>query len=60
MAVLFDAFSYRVNKTPDGLYYDRWYGNMFPEISMPEKLYFLDRIISALLTHNKLFIKQTQ
>lgn len=57
MAVLFDAFSYRVNKTPDGLYYDRWYGNMFPEISMPEKLYFLDRIISALLTHNKLFIR---
>lgn len=33
MAVLFDAFSYRVNKTPDGLYYDRWHGNMFPEIS---------------------------
>lgn len=30
---------------------------MFPEISMPEKLYFLDRIISALLTHNKLFIR---
>ena len=57
MAVLFDAFSYRVNKTPDGLYYDRWYGNMFPEISMPEKLYFLDRIISALLTHIKLFIR---
>ena len=57
MAVLFDAFSYRVNKTPDGLYYDRWHGHMFPEISMPEKLYFLDRIISALLTHNKLFIR---
>lgn len=57
MAVLFDAFSYRVNKTTDGLYYDRWHGNVFPEISMPEKLYFLDRIISALLTHNKLFIR---
>lgn len=57
MAVLFDAFSYRVNKTPDGLYYDRWHGHVFPEISMPEKLYFLDRIISALLTHNKLFIR---
>ena len=24
---------------------------------MPEKLYFLDRIISALLTHDKLFIR---
>lgn len=57
MAVLFDAFSYRVNKTPDGFYYDRWHGHVFPEISMPEKLYFLDRIISALLTHNKLFIR---
>lgn len=57
MAVLFDAFSYRVNKTPDGLYYDRWHGNVFPDFSMPEKLYFLDRIISALLTHNKLFIR---
>lgn len=57
MAILFDAFSYRVNKTPDGFYYDRWHGHVFPEISMPEKLYFLDRIISALLTHNKLFIR---
>lgn len=57
MGVLFDAFSYRVNKTPDGLYYDRWHGHVFPEISMPEKLYFLDRIISALLTHDKLFIR---
>lgn len=57
MAVLFDAFSYRVNKTPDGLYYDRWHGNVFPDFSMPEKLYFLDRIISALLTHNKLLIR---
>lgn len=57
MAVLFDAFSYRVNKTPDGLYYDRWHGHVFPEISIPEKLYFLNRIISALLTHNKLFIR---
>ena len=57
MAILFDAFSYRVNKTPDGFYYDRWHGHVFPEISMPEKLYFLDRIISAFLTHNKLFIR---
>lgn len=57
MGVLFDAFSYRVNKTPDGFYYDRWYGHVFPEISMPERLYFLDRIISALLTHDKLFIR---
>lgn len=57
MGVLFDAFSYRVNKTPDGFYYDRWHGHVFPEISMPEKLYFLDRIISALLTHDKLFIR---
>lgn len=57
MAILFDAFSYRVNKTPDGFYYDRWHGHVFPDISMPEKLYFLDRIISALLTHNKLFIR---
>ncbi|WP_440314446.1 hypothetical protein [Leyella stercorea] len=39
MAVLFDAFSYRVNKTPDGLYYDRWHGNMFPEISIIESAY---------------------
>lgn len=57
MAVLFDQFSYRINKTSDGLYYDRWYGHVFPEISMPEKLYFLNRIISALLTHDKLFIR---
>lgn len=57
MAVLFDLFSYRVNETSDGLYYDRWYGRKFPEISMPEKLYFLNRIISALLTHDKLFIR---
>ena len=46
-----------MNKTSEGIYYDRWHGHMFPEISMPEKLYFLNRIISALLTHNKLFIR---
>lgn len=57
MAVLFDLFSYRVKNSSDGLYFDRWNGNTFPEISMPEKLYFLSRIISALLTHNKLFIR---
>lgn len=57
MAILFDQFSYRVNKTSDGIYYDRWYGNVFPEISTSEKLHFLNRIISALLTHNKLFIR---
>ena len=57
MAVLFDLFSYRVKNSSDGLYFDRWHGNTFPEISMPEKLYFLSRIISALLTHNKLFIR---
>lgn len=57
MAVLFDQFSYRINKTSEGVYYDRWHGHMFPEISMPEKLYFLNRIISALLTHDKLFIR---
>ena len=58
MAVLFDLFSYRVKNSSDGLYFDRWHGNTFPEISMPEKLYFLSRIISALLTHNKLFIRR--
>lgn len=57
MSVLFDQFSYRINKNSDGLYYDRWYGHVFPEISMPEKLYFLNNIISALLTHNKLYIR---
>lgn len=57
MAVLLDQFSYRMNKTSEGVYYDRWHGHMFPEISMPEKLYFLNRIISALLTHDKLFIR---
>lgn len=57
MAVLFDLFSYRVKNSSDGLYFDRWHGNTFPEISMPEKLYFLSRIISVLLTHNKLFIR---
>ena len=57
MAVLFDQFSYRMNKTSEGIYYDRWHGHTFPEISMPEKLYFLNRIISALLTHDKLFIR---
>ena len=57
MAVLFDQFSYRMNKTSEGVYYDRWHGHMFPEISIPEKLYFLNRIISALLTHDKLFIR---
>lgn len=46
-----------MNKTSEGIYYDRWHGHMFPEISMPEKLYFLNRIISALLTHDKLFIR---
>lgn len=46
-----------MNKTSEGVYYDRWHGHMFPEISMPEKLYFLNRIISALLTHDKLFIR---
>ncbi len=44
MAVLFDQFSYRMNKTSEGIYYDRWHGHMFPEISMPEKLYFLVKV----------------
>ena len=39
MAVLFDQFSYRMNKTSGGIYYDRWHGHMFPEISMPDKLF---------------------
>ena len=26
MAVLFDQFSYRINKTSEGVYYDRWHG----------------------------------
>lgn len=57
MAILFDQFSYRINRTTDGLYYDRWHGKVFPEISMPEKLYFLNRIISTLLTHSQLIIR---
>lgn len=57
MAVLFDQFSYRINKTTGGLYYDRWHGKVFPEISMPEKLYFLNSIIAALLTHRQLIIR---
>lgn len=40
MSVLFDQFSYRINRFSDGLYYDRWHGHVFPEISTPEKLYF--------------------
>lgn len=57
MSVLYDQFSYRINRCSDGLYYDRWHGHVFPKISMPEKLYFLKNIISTLLTHNKLFIR---
>jgi len=57
MSILFDQFSYRINKTKDGLYYDRWYGHIFPEISMPDKLYFLNSIISSLLTHRQLIIR---
>lgn len=57
MSVLFDQFSYRINRFSDGLYYDCWHGHVFPEISTPEKLYFLNRIISILLTHDKLFIR---
>lgn len=57
MAVLFDLFSYRINKSTDGLYYDRWHGKAFPEISMPEKLYFLNSIIATLLTHRQLIIR---
>lgn len=57
MAVLFDQFSYRINRTTDGLYYDRWHGKVFPKISMPEKLYFLNSIISALLTHSQVIIR---
>lgn len=57
MAILYDQFSYRINSTTDGLYYDRWHGKVFPEITMPEKLFFLNSIISALLTHNQLIIR---
>lgn len=57
MAVLYDQFSYRINRTANGLYYDRWHGKVFPKISMPEKLYFLNSIIAALLTHRKLIIR---
>lgn len=57
MGVLFDQFSYRINRTTDGLYYDRWHGKRIPEIFMPEKLYFLNSIISALLTHDHIIIR---
>lgn len=57
MAILFDQFSCRINKTANGLYYDRWHGNVFPEISMPEKLYFFNSIIAALLTHRQFVIR---
>lgn len=57
MSILFDLFSYRLNRTKEGLYYDRWHGGVYPEISMPEKLYFLNHIISSLLTHRQIIIR---
>lgn len=57
MALLYDAFSYRINQVQGGVFFDRWQGNVFPEITLPEKLYFLNGIISTLLTHNKIIIR---
>lgn len=57
MAILYDSFSYRINTIEEGQYYDRWHGHVFPEFSMPEKLYFLNSLISILLTHDKLLLR---
>lgn len=57
MAVLFDSFSYRIKKIESGVCYDRWYFGEYPELTMPEHLYYLNRIINCLLTHDKIIIR---
>lgn len=57
MAVLFDGFSYRIKEMEGGVCYDRWYVKRYPELTMPEHLYYLNRIINCLLTHDKIIIR---
>lgn len=57
MAVLFDSFSYRIKEVESGVCYDRWHLGKYPEFTMPEHLYYLNRIINSLLTHDKIIIR---
>lgn len=57
MAVLFDSFSYRIKGMEGGVCYDRWHIKKYPELTMPEHLYYLNRIINCLLTHDKIIIR---
>lgn len=57
MAVLFDSFSYRIREFERGVCYDRWHSKEYPELTMPEHLYYLNRIINCLLTHDKIIIR---
>ena len=40
MAVLFDSFSYRIKEVESGICYDRWHFGKYPELTMPEHLYY--------------------
>ena len=57
MAVLFDSFSYRIKEVESGICYDRWHFGKYPELTMPEHLYYLNRVINCLLTHDKIIIR---
>ena len=37
--------------------YDRWHFGKYPELTMPEHLYYLNRVINCLLTHDKIIIR---
>ena len=47
MAVLFDSFSYRIKEVESGICYDRWHFGKYPELTMPEHLYYLNRVIKG-------------
>ena len=57
MAVLFDSFSYRIKEVESGICYDRWHFGKYPELTKPEHLYYLNRVINCLLTHDKIIIR---
>ena len=57
MAILFDSFSYRIKGVEFGICYDRWHSGGYPEFTLPERLFYLNRIINCLLTHDKIIIR---
>ena len=55
--ILFDTFTYRWRKIGDSYYFGRNTNNNIPQFERLEKEYFLSKLITSLLIHEKIIIK---